>query len=258
MNARIILSVVVALFVISLVLVAATNIENKQTLSERTEFDIYQDYIDSQKRTDSTMIEWYDIILHSDDNLTDTVNILEYEKKIQDDLSDEYTSLPDSDKTDEEIYKKIVGDIYDGWFSDESLIDNLKHQKESERDIRITLEHNGCAKTCPVYSVIINGDGTVLYKGLKNVKEIGKQEYEIPADTITELDKFLSELYRGNIKDEYGSQDEAENTVIITIEFGNAIRIVNHDNSGPELLKQFEEKIEEIAMIKQFVQTDNQ
>jgi len=253
MNARIILSVVVALFVISLVLVAATNIENKQTLSERTEFDIYQDYIDSQKRTDSTMIEWYDIILHSDDNLTDTVNILEYEKKIQDDLSDEYTSLPDSDKTDEEIYKKIVGDIYDGWFSDESLIDNLKHQKESERDIRITLEHNGCAKTCPVYSVILNGDGTVLYKGLKNVKEIGKQEYEIPTDTITELNKFLFELYHGNIKTEYGSRDEAENTVIITIEFGNAKRIVIYDNSGPELLKQFEDKIEEIAMIKEFI-----
>ncbi len=258
MNTKIILSVVVTLFVISLVLIAVTNIENNQTLSERTEFEIYQDYIDSQKRTDSTMIEWYDMILHSDDDLTDTVNILEYEKKIQDNLSDEYTSLPDIDKTDKEIYKKIVGDIYDGWFSDESLIDNLKHQKESERDIRITLEHNGCAKTCPVYSVIINGDGTVLYKGLKNVKEIGKQEYEIPADTITELNKFVSEAYHGKIKDEYGSQDGAENTVIITIEFGESKRIVIYDNSGPELLKQFEEKIEEIAMIKQFVQTDNQ
>jgi len=50
MNTRIILSVVVALFVISLVLVAATNIENNQTLSERTEFEIYQDYIDSPKK----------------------------------------------------------------------------------------------------------------------------------------------------------------------------------------------------------------
>jgi len=46
--------------------------------------------------------------------------------------------------------------------------------------------------------------------------------------------------------------------VIITIEFGEAKRIVIYDNSGPELLKQFEDKIEEIAMIKQFVQTDNQ
>ncbi len=253
MKTRIILSVVVALFVISLVLVAATNIENNQTLSERTEFEIYQDYIDSQERTNSTMIEWYDIILHSDDDLTDTVNILEYEKKIQDDLSDEYSSLPDNDKTDKEIYKKIVGDVYDGWFSDESLIDNLKHWKESERDIRITLEHNGCSKTCPIYSVIINGDGTVLYKGLKNVKEIGKQEYEISVDTITELNKFLFELDHGKIKTEYGSQDGAENTVIITIEFGNAQRIVIYDNSGPELLKQFEEKIEEIAMIKEFI-----
>ena len=253
MNTRIILSVVVSLFVISLVLVVATNIENNQTLSERTEFDIYQDFTDSQKRTNSTMIEWYDIILHSGDDLIDIVNILEYEKEIQDNLSDEYTSLLDSEKIDEQIRSEIIDITNYGWLSDESLIDNLKHQKESERDIRITLEHNGCAKTCPVYSVMINGDGTVLYKGLKNVKEIGKQEYEIPADTITELNKFLFELYHGNIKTEYGSRDEAENTVIITIEFGNAIRIVNHDNSGPELLKQFEEKIEEIAMIKEFI-----
>jgi len=111
MNTRIILSVVVTLFVISLVLVAATNMENNQTLFERTEFEIYQDYIDSQKRTDSTMIEWYDIILHSDDDLTDTVNILEYEKKIQDNLSNEYTSLPDIDKTDED--NKENDDIID-------------------------------------------------------------------------------------------------------------------------------------------------
>ena len=253
MNTRIILSVVVALFVISLVLVVAINIENNQTLSEKTEFEIYRDFADSQKRTNSTMIEWYDKILHSDDDLTDIVNILEYEKEIQDNLSDEYTSLLDSEKIDEQIRSEIVDITNYGWLSDESLIDNLKHQKESERDIRITLEHNGCAKTCPVYSVIINGDGTVLYKGLKNVKEIGKQEYEIPTDTITELNKFLFELYHGNIKTEYGSQDGAENTVIITIEFGNAIRIVNHDNSGPELLKQFEEKIEEITMIKELI-----
>jgi len=253
MKTRIILSVVVALFVISLVLVAAINIENNQTLSERTEFDIYQDYIDSQKRTDSTMIEWYDKILHSDDDLTDIVNILEYEKEIQDNLSDEYTSLLDSEKIDEQIRSEIVDITNYGWLSDESLIDNLKHQKESERDIRITLEHNGCAKTCPVYSVIINGDGTVLYKGLKNVKEIGKQEYEIPTDTITELDKFVSAAYHGKIKDVYGSQDGAENTVIITIVFGEAKRIVIYDNSGPELLKQFEEKIEQIAMIKELI-----
>lgn len=253
MNTRIILSVVVALFVISLLLVVAINIENNQTLSERTEFEIYQDFADSQKRTNSTMIEWYDKILHSDDDITDIINILEYEKEIQDNLSDEYTSLLDSEKIDEQIHSEIVDITNYGWLSDESLIDNLKHQKESERDIRITLEHNGCAKTCPVYSVIINGDGTVLYKGLKNVKEIGKQEYEIPIDTITELDKFVSAAYHGKIKDEYGSQDGAENTVIITIEFGEAKRIVIYDNSGPELLKEFEEKIEEITMIKEFI-----
>ena len=223
-------------------------------LPVRTAVDIYQDLLDSQKRTDSIMREWHDIVLHSDDDLTNTINMLEDEKKIQGDLYEEYASLSNLDNTDEQIREKFATYTHDGWFYDANLIDNLKYQKEAERDITITLEHNGCDNTCPVYSVMINGDGSVLYKGLKNVKDIGKQEYEISADTITELNKFFTEEY----KHEYGSQDDAKSTTIITIDFGRPQRIVNHDNSGPESLKQFEEKIKEIAVIKQFVQAGNQ
>ena len=203
------------------------------------------------------MNKWHDMTIHSDDDLTDTVSILEVEKEIQSNLYDEYTSLPDIYKTDEQIRNKFVDPAHIGWFSNESIIDNLTYQKEAERNFRITLEHNGCPKTCPVYSVMINGDGTVLYKGLKNVKEIGKQEYKIPADALTELNGLLYDASRGNI-DEYGSQDGAEKTIIITIDYGQVKRIVNHDDSGPESLKQLEEKIEEIAMVKQFVQADDQ
>ena len=263
MVARIILtgiiaSVIIAIAVGTVYLVSEQMIdETAQILSDRTEFEIYQDFTDSQKRADTTMKQWIDVMLHSDDDLTNTVRILEDEKEIQDNLYNEYTSLPDSEKTDVQIRSEIVDIINYGWLSDESFIDSLKHQREAEREFKITLEHNGCAKTCPVYSVMINGDGTVLYKGLKNVKTIGKQEYEIPADTLIELNKFLLESSRENIN-EYGLPDDAKNTVIITFDFGQVKRIVNHDNSGPEYLRQFEEKIEDIAMIKQFVQTDEE
>ena len=122
MKTRIILSVVVALFVISLLLVVAINIENNQTLSERTEFEIYQDYIDSQKRTDSTMLEWYDIILHSDDDLTDTesdnleldsfTDVIKAKDMVQ---TSQYTARRRIEELKEEQRLRKKMESYDNW-----------------------------------------------------------------------------------------------------------------------------------------------
>ena len=242
------------LVVIGIVVVLTTQDETVQDLSDGAEFEIYQDFLASVNRTDSIMKEWYDLTIHSEDDLGNTRTMLEHERKIQNSLYDEYTSLPEIYKTDEKIRSKFADVTNDGLFPDKSFIYSLEHQKEAERDFRITLEHNGCVKTCPVYSVMINGDGTVLYKGLKNVKVMGKQEYEIPIDDLTKFNEFLYDISHGNVDDEYGSQDKTKNTVIITIDFGQVKRIVNHDNSGPESLKQFEEKIKEVAMINLFLQ----
>lgn len=238
----------------SLIVVAVTFwivFDNSNQKTTRDSIDIYQDFLLSEKRAETAMNKWFDNMLHSDNDLKNTMAIFETEKEILDGLYNEYASLPEHEKTDQEIDRKIIGYKH-SWLSYPPFIDNLKQQKEAERDFRITLEHHGCTKTCPVYSVMINGDGTVLYKGLKNVKEIGKREYAIPVDTLTELNGFLAEDY-GRNTDEYGSPTGAENTVIITIDFGQVQRIVNHDNSGPDSLKEFEEKINEIANVRQYV-----
>lgn len=262
MVARIVLtgviaSVIIAVGTIYLVSEQMTD-ETSQILSDRTEIEIYQDFLASVNRTHPVMNEWDDLTIHSDDDLINTVTLFEEERRIQNNLYNEYASLPDIYKTDEQIRSKFADVANYGTFPDQSFIDSLEHQKEAERSFRITLEHNGCPKTCPVYSVIINGDGTVLYKGLKNVKNIGKQEYEIPIDDLARLNEFLYDISHGKIKNKYGSQDGAETTVITTIDLGQVKRIVNHDNSGPESLRQFEEKIKEIAMISQFVHTKDE
>ena len=247
------ITVIVSVFYASILMNNNTNdvIQN----SQRNSIDVFQDFVNSEKRSDLAMKEWYDNLLHSDDDLANTIAILETEKEILNNLYNEYASLPDSEKTDEEIHRKIIG-FKHNWLSYEPFTENLKQQKEAERDFRITLEHYGCAKTCPVYSVMINGDGTVLYKGLKNVKEIGKQEYTIQSDTLTELNPFLFEAYGDNI-DKYGLHDETKNTVIITIQFGQVKRIVIHGDSGPEWLKDFEAKINEISNTRQNVFGDS-
>ena len=224
-----------------------------QTLDHRTEKEIYHDLISSVDKTHTAINNWGNLIIHSEDDLANAIMQFEEERSVQNMLYDEYTSLPDIYKTDEKIRDKFADITEHGPFPDQPFIDSLEHQRDAEIDFRITLEHHGCDKTCPVYSVSIKGDGSVLYKGLKNIKNIEKLEYKIPREDITKLNEFLYDVYHGKINDQYGSQDTAENTVITTIEFGQVKRITHHDNSGPESLKNFEDKIKEITMINQFI-----
>lgn len=113
------------------------------------------------------------------------------------------------------------------------------------------MERNGCDK-CPIYSVSISGDGSVLYKGLQNVKEMGKKEYSIPIDDVTELIGFFYTRNEGTLKTQYGSTESGD-SVILTIELGYTIRITHYGDSGPEFLKLLEDKIDEITKTKQYV-----
>ena len=229
------------------------NNNTSQTLEYRAEKEIYRDLLSSVDRTHSAMNNWGSLTIHSEDDLANTVTLFEEERNVQNTLYDEYASLPNTYKTDEKIRGKFADIAEHGPFPDRPFIDSLGHQREAERDFRITLEHHGCDKTCAVYSVSIKGDGSVLYKGLKNVKHVGKLEYEIPREDITKLNEFLYDVYHGKINDHYGSKDNAQNTVVTTIEFGQVKRIAHYDKSGPESLKKFEDKIKEVAMINQFI-----
>src|ERR1044072_5001999 len=57
----------------------------------------------------------------------------------------------------------------------------------------ITLERGGCFGPCPIYSVTIHGDGTVIYKGKQYVKVEGTRRYKIPKE---EVKKLVAEFYR--------------------------------------------------------------
>ncbi len=235
-----------------------TNNDISQTLDYRTEKEIYQDLLSSDERTHAIMSDWGNLIIHGENDLKDALMSFELERSIQNSLYTEYIGLSDIYKTDEKIRDKFTDIGEHGPFPDQSFIESLKHQRDAELDFRITLEHNGCDNTCPVYSVSINGDGSVLYKGLTNVGVIGKQEYKIPREDITKLNEFLHDVYHGKTHNHYGLQDQAENIVITTIEFGQVKRITHYDNSGPESLKNFEDKIKEIALIDQFILTEKQ
>lgn len=94
MNPRIILSVVVALFVIRLILVGAINIEKNQTLSERTSTEIYLDLLDSKDREKIIFVQVVDYKIHGESEINKAIEGLESEMKLRIQLFDEYSNLP--------------------------------------------------------------------------------------------------------------------------------------------------------------------
>ena len=54
-------------------------------------------------------------------------------------------------------------------------------------DVIITLERTACFGTCPVYTLTMNGDGTVIYEGKDFVKTKGRVEATISQDQIEQL-----------------------------------------------------------------------
>jgi len=60
-------------------------------------------------------------------------------------------------------------------------------QETANRDletVKITLERTECYGFCPIYTLTIQGDGTVVYDGKDFVKTKGRVEITIPKEKI--------------------------------------------------------------------------
>lgn len=242
--------IISSLVVVAIVLVLIYNNEMDQSSSYRTSHEIYQDFLNSKDREKIIFEPILEDKIHGDSEINKNIQKLEDEIVLRKQLFEEYSNLPSAMQTepnlDEEIFRiEKYGNVLQG-----NWLEILQAQKEIERNFRITMEKNGCDK-CPIYSVSILGDGSVLYKGLLNVKEMGKKEYIIPEEDVTEMISLYYEENR-SLKTQYGSS-ESNSSVITTIELGYTFRITNYGDAGPESLKQIEDKIDEIAKTKQFL-----
>jgi hypothetical protein len=83
-------------------------------------------------------------------------------------------------------------------------------------DIVITLKADAdhCyGARCPVYSVSIDGGGTVTYEGVANVYVIGKRSYKISEAKVR---KLVDEFYKidfFSLKDTYNDYSQAKTTL---------------------------------------------
>jgi hypothetical protein len=132
----------------------------------------------------------------------------------------------------------------------------------SLKDVQITMERTSCYGTCPVYTLMIKGDGTVTYEGRDFVKVKGKQVSHISQDKVRELVEKFHKIEYFSLEDSYtyklnvnGSRilvhDLPTTKTSMTIE-GKTKNVDNY-YGAPEKLKELEDLIDEVCNSKMWV-----
>jgi len=119
---------------------------------------------------------------------------------------------------------------------------------ENLTDMEITLERTGCYGTCPIYLVIISGDGNVTYQGERFVKTLGVQTYQIPQSSVKELVALVYQKNYFSLEDRYEFSATDLPTVITSVRVGDELKTVeNYGGAGPIQLQEIEKKIDEVS-----------
>lgn len=116
----------------------------------------------------------------------------------------------------------------------------------------ITLERQPCFGFCPVYTLAIQGDGTVEYNGATNVEVTGPQTSTIDPAAVEELAGAMIDAGYLDWEDAYVNQEVTDNAYVITsiIFADGTMKRIEHylgDSSAPEELTELEALIDETA-----------
>jgi hypothetical protein len=121
----------------------------------------------------------------------------------------------------------------------------------------ITLERTACFGTCPVYTLTINGDGTVIYEGKDFVKTGGRVETTISQDKVKQLISEFEKVDYFSLNDSYTERTITDaQTVITSITIDGKTKTIEHyygDFSAPKQLTELEDKIDEIVDSGQWI-----
>jgi hypothetical protein len=92
----------------------------------------------------------------------------------------------------------------------------MANAQETPSATAITLERTACHGTCPVYSLTILEDGTVLYDGLEHVAVTGQQTSEIDAETVQTMIAAFENAGYFDWAESYETQTVSDLATVIT------------------------------------------
>lgn len=81
----------------------------------------------------------------------------------------------------------------------------------------ITLQRNACFGTCPVYSVAIFENGTVIYTGIANVAEIGVRTFETDTTVFNYIAQQAQIFGYFDWQDSYEERIRTDQATVITL-----------------------------------------
>jgi hypothetical protein len=109
----------------------------------------------------------------------------------------------------------------------------------------ITLERTACRGNCPVYSMIVYGDGTIEYEGFLNVPVKGKRIGTISKDSVKSLLTAIEKVNVNDLQANYVKQGVTDMPSVLFkvihtkdgIIRGKAITDYQGDDTAPESLR---------------------
>ncbi|RPJ63468.1 MAG: hypothetical protein EHM12_02240, partial [Dehalococcoidia bacterium] len=113
-----------------------------------------------------------------------------------------------------------------------------------QEELVIKLERTACFGACPVYSLKINGNGTVVYEGKDFVRIKGVEETTVGPEIIDQLLQAFEEAGYFSLNDSYtgfGKSDMPHANTSISI--GSRAKSIRHylgDQSAPGKLTELE------------------
>ena len=149
-----------------------------------------------------------------------------------------------------------------------SIVSLSPHEQTDARRIEnpektvIKMERYACFGSCPVYSVEIRGDGTVIYTGKKFVRVKGKQEFKIPVANVMWLVREIEKINYFFLAAEYVQQVNEDGTITTVsdlpgtdtwISLNGKTKSVFDYFGGPDSLRELERKIDAISESDKFV-----
>ena len=132
-----------------------------------------------------------------------------------------------------------------------------KTEPVPQEELVIRLERTACFGKCPVYSLMIKGDGSVIYSGVDFVKIKGIQETTISAEAMDELLQAFDDAEYFLLNDSYTAFGKSDMPSAYTsISIGDNTKSVKHylgDNKAPKKLTELENKIDAIVNSAQWI-----
>lgn len=119
--------------------------------------------------------------------------------------------------------------------------------------IEIRLERTACFGTCPVYSVTLRDDGTVLYVGGSHTRVSGSHTWTIDPAAVRALARDMQREGYFELQDAYQGMMTDHPTTYTTLTIGTRSKRIKDYVSGPKKLKEMQERIDEVAGVKKYV-----